>query len=174
LETVIRDILAGDKEKFRVIIQEYSADLMRLAYHFVRDWDEAQDITQATFIACYNALSRYDPARPFRPWLYRIHVNQCRSAHRRRMRHLARFIRLEEAPPLVAEPPPSETGEMIMRLVQRLSPKQRTAFILIEVESLTSLEAAEIMGCSDSTARVHLVRAKEHLRRMLSAAGVEL
>jgi len=174
VETVIREILAGDKEKFRVIIREYSADLLRLAHHFVRDWDEAEDITQATFIACYRSLSHYDPARPFRPWLYRIHLNRCRSAYRWRRRHLARIMRLEDAPPTPADPDPGDRSELIMQQVDRLATKQKAAFILIEIENLTSLEAAQIMGCSDSTARVHLVRAKQRLRKLLAAAGVAL
>ncbi|MBU0509463.1 RNA polymerase sigma factor, partial [bacterium] len=129
--------------------------------------------TQRTFIRCYLNLRRYDPRRPFRPWLYRIHLNGCKSAARNRGRRSERFVSVDSA--ILPVDPVESTGveEIILRQIDRLPPRQKAAFILIEIENHTSPEAAEILGCSDSTVRVHLARAKETLRRRLTELGIE-
>lgn len=141
-----------------------------MAYVFVRDWDEAKDVTQRTFVACYDSLSRYDSTRPFRPWLLRIHLNQCRSASRRRQRRLLRFFPLDENLAEETELPGDE--ELIWRQIRRLSAKQRDAFILTEVEEMSVREAAEILKCAESTLRVHVARAKQNLRERLHRLGI--
>ncbi len=161
-----------DPDSFRAIIREYSDDLLRVAWHFVHDWDEAQDLTQVTLIKCYRSLARYDPERPFRAWLYRIHLNTCKAAARRAARRRRREIRLEDAVEPAAAPVDSGDTDLILRQIARLSAHQRAAFVLIAIEGLTSAEAAYIMRCSDSTVRVHLARAKETLRGELSKLGI--
>ena len=65
-----------------------------------------------------------------------------------------------------------DESEVILRQIARLPVKQKTAFILIEIEGMSSTEAAFIMGCKDSTARVHLARAKDTLRQKLTEMGI--
>lgn len=170
MEAVIRDILNGHRDRFREIVREYGDDLLRVAYHFVHDWDEAKDVTQRTFIACYESLRRYDATRPFRPWLLQIHLNQCRSASRRRKRRLLRFFDLSEEPSRNAR----ETGDedLIWRQIYSLSARQQAAFILIEVELVSTHDAALILKCAESTLRVHLARAKQNLREKLHRLGI--
>jgi len=69
---------------------------------------------------------------------------------------------------------PAETGDesVILRYIAELPPKQKAAFIMIEIEDHSSQEAARMLGCSDSTVRVHLARAKARLRKWLSEAGL--
>ena len=170
MEAVVRDILNGQRDRFREIVRTYGDELLRIAYHFVRDWDEAKDVTQKTFVACYEALRRYDPARPFRPWLLQIHLNQCRSASRRRQRRLLRFFELTEPPSQDMATAGDE--DLIWRQIRRLSGRQQAAFVLIEIEQLSTREAAEVLKCAESTLRVHLARAKENLRERLKLWGI--
>lgn len=172
MDDVVRDILAGNKERFRVIVREYGEELLRVAFHFVRDWDEARDVTQQTFIRCYTNLRSYDPRRPFRPWLFRIHLNLCKSAARGLRRRLARFADVEtiEEPSRAAET--ADDSDVILREIDALPPRQKAAFVLIEIENFSSPEAAHILGCSDSTVRVHLARAKHTLRERLKRLGI--
>jgi RNA polymerase sigma factor (sigma-70 family) len=172
VQDIIRDILNGNQESFRVIVQQFSPDLLRLAFHFVRDWDEAQDLTQNTLIRCFQNLRRYDPQRPFRPWLYRIHLNVCKAAAKRRRGRRSREIRYSETD----REPSSEIGvddaPLILQQIERLSVKQKAAFILVEIEGMNSKEAAYALKCSDSTLRVHLARAKQTLRENLTRLGI--
>ena len=166
------DMRGTDPDDFRAIIRDYGEDLLRLAFHFVNDWDEAADLTQVTLIKCYRSLKRYDPQRPFRAWLYRIHLNTCKSAARRAARRRLREVRLDAAADPGAPPPASDDTDLILRHIARLPARQRAAFVLIEIEGLTAHEAAYSLGCSDSTVRVHLARAKQALRRTLMSLGI--
>lgn len=171
MEAIIRDILAGNTDRFREIVRAYRDELLRMAFHVLRDWDEAEDATQCTFIACFRHLKRYDPARPFRPWLLSIHWNQCKSAGRRRRRSLLLFARLEDANPSVAG---ADCGDeaLILREIRALPLKQRGAFVLIEINQYSAAEAAQALGCAESTLRVHLARARLRLRERLIRYGI--
>jgi RNA polymerase sigma-70 factor (ECF subfamily) len=176
VQDIIHDILTGNHDRFRVIIHEFSDDLLRTAYHFMHDWDEAEEVTQMTFIACFRSLKRYDPQRPFRPWLLRIHLNHCKTAAKRRLRRATRFLPLDESHgDRLHESPENAVGdeESILREIHALSPKQQAAFILLEIENMSTKEAAEILACSESTVRVHLARAKKILRERLKHHGIE-
>jgi len=66
-----------------------------------------------------------------------------------------------------------ELTELIQKELEKLSWKQQTAFILMAIEERDSKEAGELMGCSPVTARVHLGRARENLKKALNRLGVE-
>jgi RNA polymerase sigma-70 factor, ECF subfamily len=172
VQNTIRDILNGNSESFRVIVQQFSDDLLRIAYHFVHDWDDAQDLTQNSLIRCYQNLRKYDPERPFRPWLYRIHVNICKAAARRKRGRLFHEIRFSPAEHDVGSEMTLDESAVIFKQIERLPVKQKAAFILIEMEGMTSREAAYVLGCADSTLRVHLARAKQSLRENLTRLGI--
>ena len=173
MDDVIRKILEGDKEKFRIILREYNEELLRIAYHFVQNWEDAKDITQNTFIKVYRSLRSYHPGRPFKPWIYRIHLNQCKSAYRKHKRRIASQVSLDSSTDTAAQTR-EFTGEeaIILNHVHSLSSKQRAAFVLVEIESYASKEAARMIGCADSTLRVHLARAKQNLRKKLKESGI--
>jgi RNA polymerase sigma factor CnrH len=172
VQTLIRDILNGNPEAFREIVRQVSPDLLRLAYHFVRDWDDAQDLTQTTLIRCYQNLKRYDPERPFRAWLYRIHVNVCKAAAKRQQGRRTREVRWSDTEREPSTELPDDDTPRILQQIARLPVKQKAAFILVEIEGLSSKEAAYALGCADSTLRVHLARAKQTLREQLIRLGL--
>ncbi|MCB1060225.1 MAG: RNA polymerase sigma factor [Calditrichaeota bacterium] len=172
MQEVIRDILAGNKNRFREIVNTYGDNLLRVAYHFARNWDDARELTQITLVKCFENLRKYDQRRPFAPWLFKIHVNVCKSF----VGKLRRSVSLSDSDSTSVTPAAPETkvdeSEVILRQIARLPVKQKTAFILIEIEGMSSTEAAFIMGCKDSTARVHLARAKDTLRQKLTEMGI--
>ncbi len=171
-QDIIRDVLAGNPECFRDLVQRYSSDLLRIAYHFVHSWEDARDLTQNTWIRCFQSLRRCDLERPFRPWLYRIHLNVCKAAARRRQRRLSREVRLGVSD----ADPQTEIGhddlEPILGAIEQLPLKQKMAFIMSEIEGMNSREAAYVLGCRDSTFRVHLARARQTLRERLTKLGI--
>jgi RNA polymerase sigma factor (sigma-70 family) len=74
---------AGERGAFELLVERNKNTI----YHFVRRYvgqsDDAYDVLQECFIAAWNGLSRYDPARPFLPWLRIIALNKCRDFGRR-------------------------------------------------------------------------------------------
>lgn len=80
---IIRDIIDGDKEKYRELIQKYQDRLINFIFAMTKDYDEAQEITQIAFIKAYSSLKKYNPHYQFSTWLYRIAINQAKSHFRK-------------------------------------------------------------------------------------------
>lgn len=106
-------------------------------------------------------------------WLYTIAVQECSRAARQQA-HWTAVESLDESmsdPAWTSSPEEAYARRDLAAKVRRaallLSPRQRAALILMEVEGLSSEEAGRIIGCSPATARTHLHRAKDHLRRQL-------
>lgn len=167
MRSIITEILAGNSDAFRVIVTDNREELLRVAWHFVHDWEEAKDITQDTFIRCFRSLNKYNPDQPFKPWLYKIHLNGCRSASSKWWRRLGRERRVEEDDAVTPERPSENDVADIRNAIERLSKHQKAAFIMIAIEEHSTSEAACELGIAESTLRVHLARAREKLRNEL-------
>jgi RNA polymerase sigma-70 factor (ECF subfamily) len=76
--------LAGDPRGFDALMRRYHAPLRRLLRAMLRNPEDAEDLVQETFVRAYRFLHRFDPARPFGPWLMRIGANLGRNHLRRR------------------------------------------------------------------------------------------
>lgn len=175
LPELLSRILAGEAELFRQLVRRFQPALLRQAYYLTGSWDDAEDITQTTLIRLYQALPNYKLTRPFLPWLYTIHRNNCRSFHYRRQLERLLFFRIHAVDPPTTSQKSSESfdqPEKIWECVQRLSWKQKLAFVYLEVEQRSVADAAEQMGCSVATVRVHLMRSKQNLRSMLRKCGI--
>jgi RNA polymerase sigma-70 factor (ECF subfamily) len=163
---IIEECLSGNVESFGLLVKSYQDALLRTAYRFLRDWDDAKDAVQEAFIRAYRYLSTYRSDRRFSTWLYKILVNVCldrlKSADRRHHKNIGNTIEDKNSfDPLdrLAE------RELLHRALQKLSTKRRQAFILVHLEEFSCIEAAEIMGCSESTVRVTVMKARQQLRK---------
>jgi len=67
----------GDHEAFEMLVRRHQQSVANLAYRFLADASEAEDIAQETFIRFYLAIARYQPDRPLRPYLLKIARNLC-------------------------------------------------------------------------------------------------
>ena len=75
--------LAGNEAAFAEIMHRHREPIYRLVRGYVRDGEEALDLTQDAFASAFESLSRYDRVRPLRAWLSRIAINKCRDWNRR-------------------------------------------------------------------------------------------
>src|SRR5215831_14733704 len=66
---------AGDRTAFDALLTRYERQVFQVAYRILHDREDAIDVTQTTFLRAYENFARYDAARQFRSWLYRIAVN---------------------------------------------------------------------------------------------------
>ena len=150
--------------------------LVRRLTIVLRDPDAAQDVAQAVFLKVWQGLGRYDPARRFDTWLYRVTVNAAIDALRSRgPRAVLQSLAAAEEP---ADTAPGAGPEQridadrlqraFLRLAARLAPRQRAAFVLREIEGLGTEEIAAILEVTESTVRNHLLQARRTLR-----AGLE-
>jgi RNA polymerase sigma-70 factor, ECF subfamily len=136
--------------------------------------EDARDAAQEVFIRLHGALGSVDVARRFTTWLYRLTVNLAIDHRRRRLaRRTTPYDGLDEPRTADPGPLPDEQAEgralrsEIDELAHGLANRQRTAFILRDIEDRTTAEIAAIMGCRESTVRVHLAKARDHIRAAL-------
>ncbi|NOZ03429.1 MAG: RNA polymerase sigma factor [FCB group bacterium] len=172
MKSVIYEILAGNSDAFREIVKAYDKQLLTMAFRYFHNWEDARDVTQTTFMKVFNNLKRFRTDQPFKPWIYKIHLNTCRSYYRKMKLRKSALAALFAGDPETADVGHAE-GDLliILRCVDRLTWKQKTAFTLMEIEGFSSEEAAGIMGCKPGTVRVHLNRARNNLQTKLRALG---
>lgn len=167
--SVIRRVLAGDVDLFRVLVERYQGLLCCFVRNLTRDRGEGEDIAQEVFLAAYVNLGRYDPSRStFSTWLLTIARNRCVNAWKKRRLGVA------EALPEAADfrTPESELAEQELQqqldaCLAGLPPEQQTVFVLAEIQGLRHEEIARIEGVKLGTIKSRLSRAKDKLRALL-------
>jgi RNA polymerase sigma-70 factor (ECF subfamily) len=151
-------------------IRASEADVWRLAAHLVGR-DEADDVTQDTFVRAWRALPRYRGDSSARTWLIAIARRACADAVRRKVRH--RRL-LEHARADAALRPASRSadagGRELDARVATLDTDQRAAFVLTQVLGFSYAEAAQICDVKIGTIRTRVARAREHLVETVRAA----
>src|SRR5262245_60704710 len=81
---LVARVVAGDAGAFTDLVARYHAACLRYAAHVLGNRMEAEDVVQETLLRAYRSLGRYRERQQFRPWLFRILINRCRSAMSRR------------------------------------------------------------------------------------------
>ena len=169
----------GDIRAFEALVRRYRNDVFALAHHFVRNREEAWDISQEVFIKAHRALRRFRGDASFKTWLMRITANQCKDyLKKRRIQTVAFDDAVQAGQAASAGQAPdealasSELGEAITKALETLSHKHKTVFILREFEGLSYEEMAEVIGCSLGTVMSRLHHARKKLQHQLIRMGV--
>jgi RNA polymerase sigma-70 factor (ECF subfamily) len=165
----------GDLNAYRACVERYSPKVYAMAYQMVGNTLDAQDIAQEVFIRLHRSLNRYQPTARFTTWLYRLTVNLAIDYQRRHARHRHRSADDSTEAQAVADPRPRpddtlETSEFqgaVRKLASRLTPKQRSVFVLRDLQGFTTEEIAAILKCRQSTVRVHLAQARAQIKDAL-------
>ena len=164
----------GDPEAFDFLVDCYSARIYRHLYRLVKNREEAEDLTQETFLRAYRFFDRYDTARPFRSWLYTIATNLGRNAIRAQRRRGYPLQLDDDAQPhsrtviaqekTLRDATAAELRDRLAKAVGRLPEKSSMLIRLHYAEQMTVREASEIVGMTESAAKVALHRARKTLR----------
>lgn len=162
---------AGDLEAFGRLVERYAGQARRVARAVLADPDDGDDAAQDAFLSALKHLGRYDPNRPFGPWLMRIVANAAADRRRRRKVRAA-----EELTPTTAgaEPGPDvDTDrrafmEAFRGALGQLPERQRLAVTLFDVEGYSHAEIADILDIPQGTARSDVFHARRRLRTALA------
>ncbi len=171
---LVRRAQAGDRVAFSELVRLYQRPVFGFVYRLTQDEDAAADVTQEVFVRAWNYLHRFDAERPFRPWLYRIAANRASSRRdKERTRGTVGLDDVELDPPapdnVESDLERRELAQRVREAISELSPQQREAMVLVELEGQSAIEAADVMGCSAATVRQHIFRGKKRLRQILAA-----
>lgn len=160
-QALARAARGGDLDAFEILVRRYQRRVYALAYQHLRDPDEAQDLAQEVFVRLYRNLDRFDPARPFDPWFWRVAANVAASYRRRR-----RTVHAEL--PEDAAAPATEDTLPLERALGEISEDLRLPVLLHYYADLPLEEVATALGISLSAAKSRLHRARGVLRRLLA------
>jgi RNA polymerase sigma-70 factor (ECF subfamily) len=170
---LISEIKQGNQQAFTELVKRYRNQVGALAYRMVNDYDEAADITQIVFTKMSRNIGRYDEKKKFYTWLYRITVNASIDHLRKHRRHqhepLEEYHDIQESRNSGPEFSyhRSQLNQQIERAARALNDKQKSAFMLRDVEGCKLDDVANIMEIPEATVRWYLHRARRKIRKEL-------
>jgi RNA polymerase sigma-70 factor, ECF subfamily len=177
---LVRRARRGDASAYEVLVRRYQRIAHRTAY-LIAGKAEADDAAQQAFVKAYRALARFDPSRPFRPWLLRIVANEARNLRRSAGRRAGLELTLsaEPEPEPVAPSPEHESmarerRQALLQAMSQLSEGDREVLGLRYFLDLSEAEMVEAMGVPAGTVKSRLSRAMERLREAAAEVGLTL
>jgi len=164
----------GDSYAFEELVRRYRNDVFAVGYHFVRNREEAWDLSQEVFIKAHRALGRFRGDASLKTWLLRITANQCKDHLKKRRLETVPFndaLAAGDRAQRVAGPSEAleaeELGQAILAAVDSLPHKHKTAIVLREFEGMSYQEMAQAMGCNIGTVMSRLHHARKKIRNRL-------
>lgn len=159
------------QELLRYLMDTYADELKRLAFLYLNDTAECEDIIQEVFISCYQNLSTFRHEARYKTWLIRITINKCKDHQRLwSIRNLiykpAHQIQKKEEMAEVFPFPERQPFRLIEELA-KLSPKYKEVLILFYYQDMTMQEMSDVLGISINTVKSRLLRGKRTLQHHL-------
>ena len=173
-DVVVARVLSGDPAAFEVLMRRYNQRVFRAARSVLRDDAEAEDVVQDAWVRAYTHLRQFMGRASFATWVIRIAIHEALARRRYRGRHqpLDQHAALL---PARTRPPDQEVGArqvagLVEAAIDALPTRYRMAFVLRDVEGLSTAEAAECLDVPEATVKTRLHRARSLLRRELDSA----
>lgn len=177
---LVRRVQKGDKGAFDLLVLKYQHKIVNLVMRYVRDPDQALDISQEAFLKAYRALPRFRGESAFYTWLYRISVNTAKNylaAQCRRPMDVELDLQNPEQYDLHAKLRETDTPEgvtlsqelyeTVERAINGLPDDLRTAIILRELDGMSYEEIAQTMDCPVGTVRSRIFRARDAIGKKI-------
>jgi RNA polymerase sigma-70 factor (ECF subfamily) len=172
MDRLTRDLLAardGDRLALAAVVRRSQAEVWRLCAHLVGR-DDADDVTQDTYLRVVRALPAFRGDATARTWLLAITRRACADAIRVRVRARRRDQAAAQAHARDTADAAPQTA--VEALLAELDGDQRAAFVLTQLHGLSYAEAGAVCGVPVGTIRSRVARARLHLVATLRAAEV--
>jgi len=172
---LIQECRGGNLSNFRKLVELTSPFAFSLAFRMLGDEDLAKDVVQETLVTIWQKLKGIKSAEVYKIWIYKIVINKCYDQLRHKKRN-REYVADEKTWQILSERfsqmPSSqlendETARIIGLLTDKLSPKQKTIFILSEIEEMTSDEITEVTGISKTVIKANLYHARKSISAMV-------
>lgn len=172
---IITACIARDQKAFRMLVDNYAGFAFSVAFRIMNDEDESKDIVQESFISVWKKIEGFNPENNFSNWLYRIIVNRCYDALRKKIRNPLVYPDENNwnIPGISSDNSADknldnkEIGKLIRRLTNLLSNKQKIVFVLSELEGLSREDIAEITGLSRDAIKSNLFHARQKISKLI-------
>jgi len=179
-QQLVERVQQGDKHAFDLLVGKYQQRILNLVGRFVRNPNDAMDVTQEAFLKAYRALPKFRGDSAFYTWMYRIAVNTAKNylavQSRRPMEADQDYDEIEQIDSsgvLREQATPEhmllrdEIQDTVIRTIEELPEDLRTAIMLREIEGLSYEDIAEAMECPIGTVRSRIFRAREAIDKQL-------
>ena len=151
---------------FEAAVERYGDTIFRLAYSYLKNRADAEDVMQETLLRLYRAGETFESPEHLRYWLVRVAVNECKKLLRSPWRR--RTDPLEAAPETAVWDSPAQSE--LFQQVMALPTKYRAAIYLYYYEGYAVREITALMGANPSTVQTWLMRARGQLKKNLKEA----
>jgi RNA polymerase sigma-70 factor (ECF subfamily) len=170
---------SGDSDAFRLLVEQHSRAIFRLAFRMTGNEQDAEDVVQETFLRAYKQLNRYEARSSFATWLFRIASNYSLDLIRMRKRHEDKRERgadeerdILQSIPLDTPGPErmaygTEVRDRVNAALNELSAQERAAFVLRHFEGLSIEEIGASLGTGTNATKHSIFRAVQKLRKNL-------
>jgi RNA polymerase sigma-70 factor (ECF subfamily) len=170
----------GDEAAFEELVTRHYQSVYKLAYRFLYDSPEAEDITQEVFLRVYRAAKTYSPKAKFSTWLYTITKNLCFNELRKKKSVTVFSIEDEMLPELpslddstVVKLEEAEVKQRVLEAVKALPANLRIAILLLKYHGLSYEEVSDILGCTVNAVKLRVHRAKNFLAKSIGHISQE-
>jgi RNA polymerase sigma-70 factor, ECF subfamily len=177
---IIREILDGNPNAYRSLVERYQGRIYNVIFGMVRDRDEAEELTQEAFVKAFRNLQGFRQEARFYTWLCRIAINLSIDFLRKRKRHATfsfdESIGVKEGGELAdshnlgnphEELQNKEIRKRIIETVEKLPEEQKRVLVLREIDGLSYREISEILGIPEGTVMSRLYYARKKLQAEL-------
>jgi RNA polymerase sigma factor (sigma-70 family) len=180
-EALVRDAKAGDTLAFEVLVSRHRRRVLAMVQRFTRNQEDAEDVLQQALQNTFVHLQKFAGNSSFRTWLTRIAINEALMSARRKHRlldiHSVRPTKGhdEDGSPVFPDFRPNpeeqylrtEQERMLLLAINRLSPALRRAVKLRELDELSILQTAQVIGVSIAAVKGRVFHARRKLRQIL-------
>jgi len=176
LKEILIECLNGNHDAFRCLVETYQTYGYSVAMRYLNDLSEVEDVVQETFISVWKNLSSFNMEENFRNWFYRIIINKCLDNLRIRKRkyqlmkalNMMRSVSTNNNQNLNEKNTNTQdTFSILYNKVSSLPKKQRTVFILRDLEELSMRDVSEITGLSIGSVKSNLYYARKNIQNEL-------
>jgi RNA polymerase sigma-70 factor (ECF subfamily) len=156
------------EDAFDQVVRHREAQLLRIAYRVLGNWADAEDVTQEVFLRLHRHGLDFANEGALGAWLYRVTVNLCVDKSRR-ARPTMELPELGSGNPSAeAELLRDERKRRLMMALSTLPAKERAVVVMREIEGLSTMDVAKILGSSEGTVRGQVSKAMGRLREQLN------
>ena len=152
--------------QFEKAVETYGDMIFRVAYSYLKNRPDAEDVMQETLLKLYQEDSRFESEEHRKRWLIRVAVNQCKSTLRSTWLRQTVYLEEQVDTPVFDRPEQSELFDQVMALPQNY----RLVVYLYYYEGYQAREIAEILHRNLSTVQTWLMRARGRLQQSLKEA----
>lgn len=173
-EHIINQIIEGDTKAFAILVERYKDLVFTLTIRMLKNREEAEEVSQDTFIKVYKSLSRFKGDSKFSTWIYRVAYNTCLDRIKKNKRQLNEIAideftehKIKTIDDALENLETFEQQRTIQECIQQLPSDDSFILTLFYYEDLSLEEISKIVNIDANTIKVRLFRSRKKLASIL-------